>query len=174
MHGAWMFDLLLLVLTGGLTGLAFRQFTRENDPNDQILIDLNRSTINLNSAGLTAADLSAPSRCRPRPASRIGRLSFRGAPAHERRPPVRPAEECHRRGHEHGAHHEGVEQDADGQSESDLTHLTVARPLPPTTANTANVPASTRPAEVTVVRWLDGPDHGLTQRPWAASSRMRS
>jgi hypothetical protein len=69
MHGAWMFDLLLLVLTGGLTGLAFRQFTRENDPNDQILIDLNRSTINLNSAGLTAADLSAaepvPTAARP-------------------------------------------------------------------------------------------------------------
>jgi hypothetical protein len=59
MHGAWMFDLLLLVLTGGLTGMAFRQFTRENDPKDQVVVGLSGPTLDLTSADLTSADLSA-------------------------------------------------------------------------------------------------------------------
>ncbi len=29
MHGAWLFDLLLLVFTGGVTVLAFRELTME-------------------------------------------------------------------------------------------------------------------------------------------------
>lgn len=31
MHGAWAFDLLLMIFTGGVTGLAFRQFTVEHE-----------------------------------------------------------------------------------------------------------------------------------------------
>ncbi|MGH9017305.1 MAG: hypothetical protein ACRDY1_06110 [Acidimicrobiales bacterium] len=35
MHGAWIFDLLLLVFTGGVTVVAFRQLTLEQqDPVD--------------------------------------------------------------------------------------------------------------------------------------------
>ena len=34
MHGAWAFDLLLLLLTGGITVVAFRQFTMEQDQSD--------------------------------------------------------------------------------------------------------------------------------------------
>jgi hypothetical protein len=34
MHGAWAFDLLLLLLTGGITVAAFRQFTMERDQSD--------------------------------------------------------------------------------------------------------------------------------------------
>jgi hypothetical protein len=34
MHGAWAFDLLLLVFTGVVTVLAFRQITVERDETD--------------------------------------------------------------------------------------------------------------------------------------------
>lgn len=34
MHGAWVFDLLLLVFTGVATAVAFRQITLEHDEND--------------------------------------------------------------------------------------------------------------------------------------------
>ncbi len=34
MHGAWVFDLLLLVLTGGITVLAFRQIVLEQQEDD--------------------------------------------------------------------------------------------------------------------------------------------
>ena len=34
MHGAWAFDLLLLVFTGAVTVKAFRQITLERDEND--------------------------------------------------------------------------------------------------------------------------------------------
>ena len=34
MHGAWIFDLLLLVFTGSATVLAFRQITMEHDEGD--------------------------------------------------------------------------------------------------------------------------------------------
>ncbi len=34
MHGAWVFDLLLLVVTGAATVLAFRQLTVEREEND--------------------------------------------------------------------------------------------------------------------------------------------
>ena len=43
-----------------------------------------------------------------------------------RRPPVPPAEQHHHRGHQQGAHEEGVEQDPRGQPEPDLLHLGVA------------------------------------------------
>jgi hypothetical protein len=58
MHGAWMFDLLLLVLTGGLTGMAFRQFTSENDPNDQIVVGVSRTAMGMTSTDRTGADLT--------------------------------------------------------------------------------------------------------------------
>ena len=31
MHGAWAFDLLLMIFTGGVTVLAFREFTAEHE-----------------------------------------------------------------------------------------------------------------------------------------------
>jgi len=34
MHGAWAFDLVLLVVTGAATVLAFRQLTLERDDTD--------------------------------------------------------------------------------------------------------------------------------------------
>jgi hypothetical protein len=34
MHGAWVFDLLLLVFTGAVTVLAFRQITMEREESD--------------------------------------------------------------------------------------------------------------------------------------------
>jgi hypothetical protein len=34
MHGAWVFDLVLLVVTAAATVLAFRQLTVERDEND--------------------------------------------------------------------------------------------------------------------------------------------
>ena len=34
MHGAWVFDLLLLVFTGAITVKAFRQITMEQDETD--------------------------------------------------------------------------------------------------------------------------------------------
>jgi hypothetical protein len=34
MHGAWAFDLLLLLITGGITVLAFRQFETEREQTD--------------------------------------------------------------------------------------------------------------------------------------------
>ena len=46
-------------------------------------------------------------------------------------------------------------------------------PRPPTTANTANVPASTRPAEVTVVPVPHRPAHRLADRQPLGSSRIR-
>lgn len=33
MHGAWVFDLLLLFVTAGITVLAFRQFETEREQN---------------------------------------------------------------------------------------------------------------------------------------------
>jgi len=34
MHGAWAFDLLLLIFTGGVTVLAFHQIVLEREEND--------------------------------------------------------------------------------------------------------------------------------------------
>jgi hypothetical protein len=42
MHGAWAFDLLLLIFTGGVTVMAFRQLTVEQDQNDVALVDRTR------------------------------------------------------------------------------------------------------------------------------------
>lgn len=45
MHGAWVFDLLLMFFTGGITVVAFRQLTGEQDQTDGVVLDLPRTRL---------------------------------------------------------------------------------------------------------------------------------
>ena len=117
---------------------------------------------------------SAPGEGRAGDRRHLGRGDLGFGAAERRRPPVPAAEQDDGRGHQQGAHHEGVEQDPDGQAEADLADLAPPGRAAGDRQHARSVPASTSPAEVTVgpVR----PRRATTAvgaGRWCASSRMR-